>query len=269
MEENLTDRIISDLLTSKGTYNIPRVLLSSLENLDATFILTYYVDKYRQFARSPQFDGWFYLTHEKILREFPFFSERTVIKTKQNFIEKGFIKVKTKGLPAKQWLQLDFQCIASFIYDGYSTEENEALYPSKMRGLYLSENRGLNNKTIKEEINKRLIKRTRKKSTNQFELEFIEPKFKDAFTRWLKYKKEEKGFKYKAENSALLAYNKLKEYSHNNPDLAMDIINRSIIAGYTGFFPLTNNTVPNKNNTPQKSSSKKLAPYKYKTPIKA
>ena len=172
MEKNpnipINDVILSDLLTSKGTYNIPKVLINRFENFDKALMLSNYIDKYKQFAKSPTFNGWFYLTHEKQSKTL-YFPESKIIKIKQEFIQLGFISIKTIGLPAKQWLRLNFNIIAEFIYNSQPIKIQRQ-DPYFFGGLYPNGNGGLNNKTLKSnKTNNYNIIRTRKITPNQFD----------------------------------------------------------------------------------------------------
>ncbi|BAU54657.1 hypothetical protein [Mucilaginibacter gotjawali] len=90
-------------------------------------------------------------------------------------------------------------------------------------------NKTVNNKTVKPIKQKAFI-----------ELDFIEPDYSEAFNTWLKFKKERRE-NYKSYDSTLIAYNKLKKDSANNPENAKQIIENAIGSNYAGFYPLKNN----------------------------
>lgn len=68
-----------------------------------------------------------------------------------------------------------------------------------------------------------------------FNLLFIEKEFAESFSKWLEYKLEI-GDSYKLQRTIETAYKDLKDYSNNNPDFAMHIVNRSISNQWKGLF---------------------------------
>lgn len=127
------------------TYNINKDLVKKFGWVNAG-ILSFYAEKYRAFSNSPNFDGWFYLTHDKIIDALGL-PENTVIKAKQLFISNGFLSTRNKGIPAKQWLFLNGNIIYDALYENKDTEIAEQ-YPPKKSDDRPRKSRGLNNKTI-------------------------------------------------------------------------------------------------------------------------
>jgi len=71
------------------------------------------------------------------------------------------------------------------------------------------------------------------------DLSFIDPEMLPVYTEWLKYKKSCRQ-SYKNQQSLEQNYQKLKEFSKGDPELAKIIINESISQGWAGLFPLRN-----------------------------
>jgi hypothetical protein len=178
--EPILNTFISDLLTSKGTYNISKLLIEKLQSFEKAVLLTYYIDKYKQFAKKSNFDGWFYAIHEKQTKTL-FFSLKKIRKLKQELIEMGFLHTKTIGIPSKQWFSIDFTALTTFIYGtGFPI----------LGGLSLPISGGLNNKI-----------KLKHKSFNLVVVKKITPSLFEHF--WKLYpKKADKG-------KALTIWNKL------------------------------------------------------------
>lgn len=64
--------------------------------------------------------------------------------------------------------------------------------------------------------------------------------FYDAFSEWLKYKRERKE-SYKSQRALKAALSKLQNYSNKDPVIAMEIIKESMSNNWAGFFPLKDN----------------------------
>lgn len=75
-----------------------------------------------------------------------------------------------------------------------------------------------------------------------FDLLFIEKEFSESFSKWLEYKLEI-GDSYKLQRTIETAYKNLKDYSNNNPDFAMHIVDRSISNQWKGLFEEDNQNV--------------------------
>jgi hypothetical protein len=88
---------------------------------------------------------------------------------------------------------------------------------------------------VKIEIKKRTKNDKNKKEITDFELTFVDEKFKNCFERWLNHKKK-RGETYKSLDSTESCYKKLLKFSNNNPSIAEEIINDAISSNYAGFF---------------------------------
>ena len=110
------------------------------------------------------------------------------------------------------------------------------------------------NKLTKEQINnilnyfnnfkKNEIEKEILKLINQEEKETIEipNEFRSVWNKWKEYRKASKMKNYAAQKYEQIAVNKLIEMSNNNPVLAEEIINQSIVNNYQGLFTLKNNS---------------------------
>lgn len=64
--------------------------------------------------------------------------------------------------------------------------------------------------------------------------------FINAWTDWVLYKWEQFKFKYKSRKSEYKAMTHLMNISNKRVDIAIEIINQSIVNGWKGLFPLKN-----------------------------
>jgi hypothetical protein len=78
-------------------------------------------------------------------------------------------------------------------------------------------------------------KEERKKENKDFDLSFVDIKYKDIVNSWLQYKKE-KNQSYKSITSIKVMYENLLKFSKKDVAVAKGIIEKSILANYTGFF---------------------------------
>lgn len=78
---------------------------------------------------------------------------------------------------------------------------------------------------------------------------FIEKEFAESFSKWLEYKLEI-GDSYELQRTIEAAYKKLKDYSNNDPDFAMHIVDRSIANQWRGLFPEDNPNIIKKFDKP-------------------
>lgn len=85
----------------------------------------------------------------------------------------------------------------------------------------------------------------------EFDFSFVEDSFKDIFEIWLNYKSERKE-KYKTQDSIQACYNHLKKISYNNPEIANEIVEKSLANNWAGIFELK--------NTPNGTNQKSLQP---------
>jgi uncharacterized protein YdaU (DUF1376 family) len=73
--------------------------------------------------------------------------------------------------------------------------------------------------------------------------------FKEAFRKWISYKKSRKQM-YKTQETLQDAYQLLKTYSNKQPELAMQVVLGSTGNNYAGLQPLKNHATNKNNNRP-------------------
>ena len=88
----------------------------------------------------------------------------------------------------------------------------------------------------KEEIKKEEIKKEEKKKFS-FDFSNFDENFIEHVNSWLEYKKERKE-PYKSQKGLNAFYNKLLDYSKNDPDTAKKIIEQSMANNWAGIFEL-------------------------------
>lgn len=91
-------------------------------------------------------------------------------------------------------------------------------------------------------INNNIKRNNKEKTVN---IDYPNEEWQKLFEEWLSYKKEKKQ-SYKSVKSIQLCFNKLLEYSDENIVLAKNIIERSIVNNWSGFFPLESKNKSNK-----------------------
>jgi hypothetical protein len=99
-------------------------------------------------------------------------------------------------------------------------------------------------KEIKENNNKEEIKKEEKKKFS-FDFSNFDENFIEHVNSWLDYKKERKE-PYKSQKGLNAFYNKLIDYSKNDPDTAKKIIEQSMANNWAGIFELKESQQKNK-----------------------
>jgi hypothetical protein len=92
-----------------------------------------------------------------------------------------------------------------------------------------------------------------KPKKSQLDMSIVSSEMREAVETWLAYKKE-KAQSYKPTGFKTF-YKKLCEFSGNNPQVAMAIIEQSMQNNYAGIFPLRNN---NNNNYGRETITDKI-----------
>ena len=87
----------------------------------------------------------------------------------------------------------------------------------------------------------------------KFDLSYIEEPYREAFFRWLEYKRADQSFKYKSEKSIHTCYNSLIKLSCSDSQKAMLIVEQSITNGWKGLFGLQQNNHGTVNNNGYRS----------------
>lgn len=83
---------------------------------------------------------------------------------------------------------------------------------------------------------------------------FVAPEYREIWQRFIEYRKEIKK-PYKSESSERIAYNKMVEMSGNDPAVAKDMVERSILGQWQGLYK--DNSNGNRNNNAQQQSQQR------------
>jgi hypothetical protein len=101
---------IVNTLRSTAFLPVNKKLIKEL-GIITTVIVCNYIDKDTFFTlENPKSDGWFYLTHNQQMEELNV-GDFTIRKVKLFLIENGFIQTKKKGMPAKEWIKINYSKI--------------------------------------------------------------------------------------------------------------------------------------------------------------
>lgn len=156
------ETLVIEAFKSSGYLIINKTAIKRLGLIPAA-MLGNYIDKYVYFKKhSPEHEGWFYLTHEQIANQLNI-KEHSIIKNKQFLIDQGVLQVKKMGLPAKEWLKIDFEVLLTFVTDnevdmleGQDPPKTGGQDRPKTGGLIYKENKdkGEQNKDKDSENNK-------------------------------------------------------------------------------------------------------------------
>jgi hypothetical protein len=105
-------------------------------------LLGKYISRYKYYQKNnPDNDGWFFITHEKLMEELNL-GESIIRKYKQELIQLNIIEVKKKGLPSKEWLRINIDAI------GLALRKSEVLSYENRRSFNNNNNNKNNKKTI-------------------------------------------------------------------------------------------------------------------------
>jgi hypothetical protein len=151
-------------------------------------ILSNYIDKYQYFSKRNEFDGWFYLTHSDIMEQLGL-KEGEVIKVKTELIKEELIMTKMSGVPAKQFIQINFTKILNILFPNQLLG---GLDPLKTGGLDLRDEGGL---YIRKTNSKEVLRRTSLKNASGDKITL------DDFDKfWELYPSSRRGSKGKAQS---------------------------------------------------------------------
>ena len=192
-----------------------------------TILLSYLIDKWQYWntQNKEDFDGWFYCTHTNIQNEIGL-SDHQIREIKRTLKDLGLIMVKKQGTPAKDYYFINF--------DEIQINLGRELVLGKTEHLPSEKPSTINKPKEGEELNKRKIKNKKPEEILIQNLD-ISQEFKELFLDWLEYKRERRE-SYKTEKSVKLAYEKLKRFSKDDPEVAKKIIEHSMSNNYAGFF---------------------------------
>lgn len=114
MNSNLYKQIVTESFKSKGYLVINKILIEKIGLLEAV-VLSSYIDKDNYHAKNENYNGEFYLTHEKLAKELNL-KPYTIKNVKQNLINFGMIVSSRKGLPAKEYISISYETIFHFVF---------------------------------------------------------------------------------------------------------------------------------------------------------
>lgn len=219
------ENLVLDAFKSTGFIVVNKTLIKKLGIIGAV-ILSNYLDKYIYFKTQDQLeDNMFFLTYKQQIHQLNI-PEHTLIIWRKRLQDIGILKIKRKGLPAKDWYSIDFHTLSNYIYNIHG--ESQRQVPEQNRGLVSEQNRGLYKETkfkdtiIKKEKN---IKKRQK----------VDP-WAAVYDEWYQYKKE-KGQTYKPIGKNTFESH-LRILSNEDVKLARQIIQQSIANNYAGIFAL-------------------------------
>lgn len=141
--------LLFNLLLNNNYLSTNKTLIKKIGLLEAS-IYSNYLEKYRYFEESNKyFDGWFFLTHESICEELNI-AKKTLIRIKKILKNLNLITIKKKGMPAKEWIFIDFETLYKIIFPDPPLRGGQD--PPLRGGLY---NKPKSNKPKKEKTNKK------------------------------------------------------------------------------------------------------------------
>ena len=209
---------------------------------------------------------WFYNSKKAFVDLFPYMNETKIFRSIKNLEERGFI---VKGnYNTDKWDRTNWYAITKFGLTylqtkGYSISvfgalfQNDTFDSGKMNdGALQSEQSIIINNTYTNTNSKQKKEDTIISSKKKYSLDLsiVAPEMREVVDTWLAYKKE-KGKMYKPIGFKNF-YKRLCEFSGNNPQTAMAIIEQSMANNYDGIFPLRNNN--NNNNYGRETITDKI-----------
>lgn len=138
------ENLVLDAFKSTGFIVVNKTLIKKLGIIGAV-ILSNYLDKYIYFKTQDQLeDNMFFLTYKQQIHQLNI-PEHTLIIWRKRLQDIGILKIKRKGLPAKDWYSIDFHTLSNYIYNIHG--ESQRQVPEQNRGLVPEQNRGLYKET--------------------------------------------------------------------------------------------------------------------------
>lgn len=95
---------------------------------------------------------------------------------------------------------------------------------------------------------KGVLKDTQLQSLPQSDCDYVDPRFAEIWSTFLKYRKEINK-PYKSPQSEIIAYNKMLELANHDPIIAKDMVERTILGQWQGLFPNQNGKQTSNNKT--------------------
>ena len=157
--------LLIDLLRSEGNLIINKSLIKKVGLIPA-ILLSNYLEKCKYFKENyPENDGWFFLSHKKIMGQLEI-KEYSITQAKKTLVDLELIEIERRGIPSKEWIYINFdnfyELMTNENYKGQVPEKTAVLVPTKTSGLQQTFSMGLNNKTNKNSKTNK-IKETNKR----------------------------------------------------------------------------------------------------------
>jgi len=170
---------------------------------------------------------WTYNSQQAFAKLFPFWTARKIGRLLTKLEDEGAIvsgNFNDKRYDRTKWFTLT-----------NAIDNLSSMHMSNMTNGYVK-----NDSTIPDNYQET------KQNTTHIVLPFDSDLFKESWTLWKKYKKEEHKFGYKSAVSEQAALKKLSNLSNNNEQDAIELIEHAIAQGWKGFY---NNRTSTKNKT--------------------
>lgn len=238
------ENLAIEAFSSDGFLVLNKKLVESI-GIIPTALISLYIDKFKYFkTKNPENNGWFYLTHHSIMKQLKL-AEFTVRKNKailQN--ELGIIQTKMIGVPAKEYIKINFSTLIQCINIEIDTV---GIALTKTGGLSLTKTGGIsiNNKVNNNKVNfLQFFNKTFQSNED----------FKTAIDEFITHRKQ-KGKKLTELSCQKLA----KKLSVFSIPICIKAIETSIENDWTGIFP---ESIQERKTKPNFKPSQFKAPFK-------
>jgi len=126
--------LLHEAFKSTGYLIVNKTLLKKFE-LSLAVQLCYYIDRSLYFyQKCPKNRGWFFCTHKEIV-EVLGIKEYSVRKNKNTLKEMGILQIKTRGMPAKEWMKINTDVLLEFVGQDLLPTKGQDLLPTKGQDL--------------------------------------------------------------------------------------------------------------------------------------
>jgi hypothetical protein len=97
-------------LRSGGSLVVNKQLIKTFGLIPAILLSNYLEKQFYFDKKNPDNDGWFFLSHSRIREELNI-KEYTLTQSKSKLLELSIIEVERRGMPAKEWIKVDFESL--------------------------------------------------------------------------------------------------------------------------------------------------------------
>ena len=163
--ENKAKITSRNTLSSDAFFQINKVMLKYLNNVEAAIILSEMIFSHKLFESKNQTDnGWWFIT-KQYLNEQTGFSEYKILQAEKLLESKNIIRTKLKGLPRKKYFYIDYKIVNAIIAGTLNnqlctTQNIQAAHNETFVGNNTVDNNTVGNNN---EINSTLIKNMKMK----------------------------------------------------------------------------------------------------------